>query len=86
MEDERRHLWRAVDQDGDVIDILVQPRRIRLGNGKSLAIYPNSFTALDAISIAIFASLPGAESELAMVIRPNGCRPIFTEFPGPEVL
>ena len=25
----RQHLWRAVDQDGDVIDILVQPRRDR---------------------------------------------------------
>ena len=24
---QRRYLWRAVDQDGDVIDILVQPRR-----------------------------------------------------------
>jgi putative transposase len=23
---QRQHLWRAVDQDGDVIDILVQPR------------------------------------------------------------
>jgi putative transposase len=23
----QQHLWRAVDQDGDVIDILVQPRR-----------------------------------------------------------
>ena len=27
---ERRYLWRAVDQDGDTIDILVQPRRDRL--------------------------------------------------------
>ncbi len=26
---QRRYLWRAVDQDGDVIDILVQPRRDR---------------------------------------------------------
>ena len=26
---ERQHLWRAVDQDGDVIDILVQSRRNR---------------------------------------------------------
>ncbi|MCP4896948.1 MAG: IS6 family transposase [bacterium] len=26
---ERQYLWRAVDQDGDVIDILVQPRRNR---------------------------------------------------------
>ena len=25
----RQYLWRAVDQDGDVIDILVQPRRDR---------------------------------------------------------
>ena len=25
----RKYLWRAVDQDGDVIDILVQPRRDR---------------------------------------------------------
>jgi len=24
---ERRYLWRAVDQDGDVLDILVQPRK-----------------------------------------------------------
>ncbi len=24
---ERQHLWRAVDQDGDVIDILLQARR-----------------------------------------------------------
>jgi putative transposase len=28
MINSRRHyLWRAVDQDGDVLDILVQPRR-----------------------------------------------------------
>ena len=26
---ERHYLWRAVDQDGDVLDILVQPRRDR---------------------------------------------------------
>ncbi len=26
---QRHYLWRAVDQDGDVIDILVQPRRDR---------------------------------------------------------
>ncbi len=26
---DRQYLWRAVDQDGDVIDILVQPRRDR---------------------------------------------------------
>ncbi len=26
---QRQYLWRAVDQDGDVIDILVQPRRNR---------------------------------------------------------
>ena len=25
----RQYLWRAVDQDGDVLDILVQPRRDR---------------------------------------------------------
>jgi putative transposase len=24
---QRQYLWRAVDQDGDVIDVLVQPRR-----------------------------------------------------------
>ena len=24
---QRQYLWRAVDQDGDLIDILVQPRR-----------------------------------------------------------
>jgi transposase-like protein len=24
---QQQHLWRAVDQDGDLIDILVQPRR-----------------------------------------------------------
>ena len=29
IQGERRYLWRAVDQDGDVIDILVQPRRNR---------------------------------------------------------
>jgi putative transposase len=29
IQGQRRHLWRAVDQDGDVIDILVQPRRDR---------------------------------------------------------
>ena len=28
---ERQYLWRAVDQDGDVIDILVQSRRNRRG-------------------------------------------------------
>lgn len=26
---ERHYLWRAVDQDGDVLDIFVQPRRDR---------------------------------------------------------
>ena len=29
IQGERQYLWRAVDQDGDVIDILVQPRRNR---------------------------------------------------------
>ena len=48
-----------------------------------LFIYPNSFTALEAISIAIFIFACAPESELAMVIRPNGCLPIFTESPGP---
>ncbi len=27
IQDQRRYLWRAVDQDGDVIDILVTKRR-----------------------------------------------------------
>jgi putative transposase len=27
---ERQYLWRAVDQDGEVIDILLQPRRIAM--------------------------------------------------------
>jgi putative transposase len=27
IQGQRQYLWRAVDQDGDVIDILVQPRR-----------------------------------------------------------
>ena len=30
----RQYLWRAVDQDGDLIDILVQPRRNRRGAEK----------------------------------------------------
>ena len=29
IQSRRQYLWRAVDQDGDVIDILVQPRRDR---------------------------------------------------------
>ena len=29
IQGERQYLWRAVDQDGDTIDILVQPRRNR---------------------------------------------------------
>ena len=29
IQDRTQHLWRAVDEDGDVIDILVQPRRNR---------------------------------------------------------
>ena len=29
VRDERRYLWRAVDQDGDVLDILVQKRTIK---------------------------------------------------------
>jgi putative transposase len=29
IQGKRQNLWRAVDQDGDVIDILVQPRRNR---------------------------------------------------------
>ena len=29
IQGKRQYLWRAVDQDGDVIDILVQPRRDR---------------------------------------------------------
>ena len=27
LQEQRRYLWRAVDQDGDVLDILVQSRR-----------------------------------------------------------
>ena len=29
IQGQRQYLWRAVDQDGDVIDILIQPRRDR---------------------------------------------------------
>lgn len=29
IRDQRQYLWRAVDQDGEVIDILLQPRRDR---------------------------------------------------------
>jgi putative transposase len=29
IQGQRQYLWRTVDQDGDVIDILVQPRRNR---------------------------------------------------------
>ena len=29
IQGQQRYLWRAVDQDGDVIDILLQPRRDR---------------------------------------------------------
>ena len=29
IQEQRQYLWRAVDQDGDVIDILVQSRRNR---------------------------------------------------------
>ena len=45
--------------------------------------YPNSLTARHAILMATSASAPGAESLLAMVIRPNGCRPFLVESPGP---
>jgi putative transposase len=31
IDGQQQHLWRAVDQDGDVIDILVQPRRDQRG-------------------------------------------------------
>ena len=48
-----------------------------------LPVYPNSFTALHAILMATSASALGAESLLAMVIRPNGCRPFLVESPGP---
>ncbi len=34
---ERRYLWRAVDQDGDVIDILVLSRRNRRATGASFS-------------------------------------------------
>ena len=33
---ERQYLWRAVDQDGDLIDILVQPRRDGAGGAEIL--------------------------------------------------
>ena len=33
---ERQYLWRAVDQDGDLIDILVQPRRDARGSAEIL--------------------------------------------------
>ena len=33
----RQYLWRAVDQDGDIIDILVQPRREPAGSGALLS-------------------------------------------------
>ena len=29
IQGKRQYLWRAIDQDGDVLDILVQPRRDR---------------------------------------------------------
>lgn len=39
IQGERQYLWRAVDQDGDVIDILVQPRRKRRVANASFASY-----------------------------------------------
>ncbi len=74
-----------------VNDLSRSDRRPRQGRQQqnSLAtisgLYPNSFTARWAIIIAVFASAPGAESELAIVMRPNGCRPIFVESPGPPL-
>ena len=35
IQGQRQYLWRAVDQDGDVIDILVQPRRDGRARGVS---------------------------------------------------
>ena len=53
----RQYLWRAVDQDGDVIDILVQPRRNRhvaarffrmllKGQGRPRAAWPRTSSAV----------------------------------------
>lgn len=52
----RHHLWRAVDQDGDVVDILVQRRRtaraatrffrkLMRGQGSLDGLSPTSFAA-----------------------------------------
>ena len=35
IQGQRQYLWRAVDQDGDIIDILVQPRRDQLQRNAS---------------------------------------------------
>jgi hypothetical protein len=39
-----------------------------------------------AIIIAVLSSAPGAESALAMVILPNGCRPTLMASPGSPVV
>jgi putative transposase len=36
MNGKHHYLWRAVDQDGYTLDILVQPRRDRKASGQAL--------------------------------------------------
>ena len=77
---------------GRVVDRVLRPKHpweivVPVAGGLQLKKRIPEFLAwlilLCAIIIAVFASAPGAESELAMVIRPNGCRPISVESPGP---
>ena len=47
IQGQRQYPWRAVDQDGDVIDILVQPRRNRQAADAKVQVCRSSATILD---------------------------------------
>ena len=59
----------------DKVDFNLKNKRANLWHNH----LDNSFTTIDAISIAVFVS----ESVFAMAIRPNSCVPISSESLGP---
>ena len=67
---QRQYLWRAVDQDGDLIDLLVQPRRDgraarRFGTPEKLAPYTTR---------PVLASTSSKPSDVARLRRPRRMR------------
>ncbi len=70
IQGERQHLWRAVDQDGDVIDILVEPLRLVTDKLRSYGAAPR--TTMPSIRHSCYLrDHPAVESKVRNRVSPQ---------------